>query len=1466
MKRSYPFSNTGGSQAGSPAGGGGKKPGGGPPPSAQAGSAPNTYANYGYAGVPTSAASAAGASVPTHSQAPAPPALSHEQQQAQWHQQWQQYYAQQAAAAAAAAPPPPPANHYGQQHQYQQPMQPPTSAYPSHQPAQPYQQQQQYYAPAPQHYQPPSQPGPSPYPPQHGGYAAGPPPAPMGAPHVAGPITPMGMNQTGMRIGQTTTHGHLPTLGPQQPQHHGPGPTTSAGPGSGSFHARSQPPAPPGAYTPMGSGSGFAAPMAGPQPSGGAGGPHPNAHPTGPRNAKRPRYDGPTSSAGHGAANYSSGSTFPPAHSSLPAPPTGPSGVVRPQTGPPLRGGPKGGNFNSPAGVRGGGLGPGTPSGPRGGAGGSSFATPSPRGPQGHAGRDFGGPGAGRLPSGPRGAGPSGPSHFRTASVAGSEDSRYGRDGRDRDRERDRGDRERYGRDRDRDHGDRDRGGAGRSSGGFQPRPGSGGPGMSRNGPVAMSSSYGSGTAAQSRNARQRSPVLARNQYRNSRNEIRQNQTGGRAAAGGRNPQGSQSAAFASRPGSVAGSTGGPVLTGLAALPSKVVAAPGSSTGIPTGPKGKTDQVRKGTTDMRIVGLAIGGVIAWEWSLDDGVVLLDNGPSSRSAAAKKVAPNEHAPTSDDEDDGDELAEDSEDEERDGLKHYEQDSEADSDVDEVEDGVQLAVAAGGPSSEAGAELVAAATDPATIASNGDAAALTEGKATEDAPAVTSEAVEVASAAQNGDQKADKGAAADAEDKAGAKAGPSKKVAAPVNAEIKPPSGPAAEANGDKGKGKGKQSERNVRASEQCKLRFCFGVATAPGHAAEGSQAVTSSVDVQAEGSSKDRAGEVVSENTKAEPAKRTAEGVSSEAEPMGADKADASAVDVGTEQVVANGSKDAGPVDSQADNIDTEAAQVGDSAQQPLVEAKSTWTPFARAPPNPATNRITIVYSNAQKRIHIDAEAIIALRVYREERKVEIDVDTHYAGSVGDAPSAVSQDQNGQEVKLQDWNVSKGVLLESRDEDHRNYTPVSMSQLRDAYTAASTSKMALSGDDSKVSKVEDAKSDAISKSIERLLCSFPPMHRLRTADADKVAQTTITVYLDRRYPVRQAEWLRTGDTDEFLATYEAPALSSSSQTATEEPLPNPWRNKIFIDDPDPEPTIDDYLEQWATKSYTGNARERRRFLREYFQARTLPSEDQTGEEREADGDHDEDFEPDAARALWAVGQLFGRLGQGKGERYTAPASAVARIRTASVAGPNPLTLAANTELFGPTHAASMSGLAAVALFDLLQDMAISAGWSESEVRARVGHVLVGLPQFTLFRAFDSLYKDFSESLREQEREEARAKARAERARAKAEDTSKQTPATTPAAPKAESSTSSAALSAPAVQAEDTNGSEQVTETTAEQVTQPEDGHMDEETAAEPLSVTAAVDDGEMAQADEDIDVTAQALIDDVAMQVAAEAAL
>ncbi|KAK0553546.1 hypothetical protein OC846_002467 [Tilletia horrida] len=1333
MKRSYPFN---GSQASSPSAP--KKTGtmaGGNAAGVAAGPAVNAYANYGYAGAAAAAAAASsGASAASSSshaqpvQPPQPPPLSHEQQQAQWHQQWQQYYAQQAAAAAAAsAPPPMQAPHYAPQHSYQPQAQPHPQAYQPQAPPQSY--QQPFYNPTAPSFGSPQQsmaglyPQPT-YTPATGPMQNGPGPVPH--------IPAMAMNQTGLRIGPTTHHGGPPPLGPQHHMGTPPsGPSGSNG-ANGNFHNRSQPPAPPGAYTPMGSGSGFAAPMAGPQPPMNGSGLHgqQNTHHAGQRNPKRPRYDGPNSNSG-----------IPPPHSSLPAPPTGVSNSHM-NAGPRMNGKQGGPDAFSGAGPSRGGpgsIGPGTPSGPRAAGYGGANSRP-------HGGRDQGGANMGRTPSGPRAAGPNHPGqmHSKGGIPSGPDDSRYSRDGRDRERDRGRDRDHRYaaGGRPDREHPGSDR--MGRHSGGFNPRAGNIGPDH-----PGRPGSASSGRTAQHamRGGRQRSPLHHRHLTKDFRGPKDGSQTGsarsssGRDGVGsGRAPQVPQSAVFAGRGGGGGASSGG------SGLPAKNPTAGNFTSAVPTGPKAKADTNKRGTCDMRCVGILIGDdVVAWEWTLDDGAVLLGREGDASVTSEGQQKQREQQDLSDSEDGSDSERGSDIDADDDAQSNQGQEIEDSDDDDEAQ--VEKTMAGANEASRDDS----ASVKNESIAGDKPAkdAEAAEGPGAE---GVTTGQEEIPNGSPDKVQSADPKPSADGPAAAGGTKVVEKKKSEPKEAAKVPPKGPA---------------KKSVTSAKQdaCRLRLHFAIAT-PSAKQEGSKTGSAAVTAApaAESEPKQDAKEVT---TNPEDITQTGTDVATKSDaPQAAESEDVAPVNASDSQ--ANGQIDetvepaqeaseaqttekatehdeGNPATAEVDKMETDEV-VKDEPEQTLM----SWSPLSKEPPQPAGNRLSIAY--ADNRVQIDADVIQALRIFREERRVEIDVDVTSAAHASTAQPKADTRASDKTAVQQDWIVSKGMLLETRRGDARsNYTAVSVDQLKAAYTPAPTvtdgpaeNDAAAEGQSGAVSA--PAKPEATpGNAPETNLRTLPPLFRLRESSESGQTVIRVTVHLDPQYPVRQAEWLRTGDIEEHLNTYEIGEQS------------NPWRSKIVVMDPDPEPTIDDMLESWATKSFLMNGRDRRRFVRGYF---FLPPAADSGA-----GD-DQDIAADSIDehygvTVWSLGQLFGRLGQGKNERYTVPVTPAAKLRTGSTSGPNPLTMVATEQIFGSGHAQSMAGLSAVALFELTRELAQAVGWSDFQLRAKLGQILLGLPQHTLFRAMDSLFKDFVDFSRESYQKFDESLESGERARTKRE---------------------------------------------------------------------------------------------------------
>lgn len=194
---------------------------------------------------------------------------------------------------------------------------------------------------------------------------------------------------------------------------------------------------------------------------------------------------------------------------------------------------------------------------------------------------------------------------------------------------------------------------------------------------------------------------------------------------------------------------------------------------------------------------------------------------------------------------------------------------------------------------------------------------------------------------------------------------------------------------------------------------------------------------------------------------------------------------------------------------------------------------------------------------------------------------------------------------------------------------------------------------------------------------PPLYRLLPLHggpaseldhaASRATELRITAYLDKVSPLVEAAWVKTGDLDAFLGP-RAPD--------------HVWVDKVTVVDPDPPPTMDTVLSDWAGESYLGSARDRRRFVAEAFET---------------------------PRGLV---EILARIV--RGDKGSAVPEGSLREPLASA-----LRACANSS--NHNHAS----LAVLAIFDLIP------GENASQTRTKVGEILMGFPRHLIFKTLDNL---------------------------------------------------------------------------------------------------------------------------------------
>lgn len=417
---------------------------------------------------------------------------------------------------------------------------------------------------------------------------------------------------------------------------------------------------------------------------------------------------------------------------------------------------------------------------------------------------------------------------------------------------------------------------------------------------------------------------------------------------------------------------------------------------------------------------------------------------------------------------------------------------------------------------------------------------------------------------------------------------------------------------------------------------------------------------------------------------------------------------------------------------TEETEVAEAAAETITEgAAPAWSPYSVSPPQGSPNRLSLSYAGTRSRIIIDAEVVKAVRVFRAQARIEIDVAVTTVGE-GIVPSKETE---------KEWLAWQGVMVERRETETDHFAVVPKTDLEAAWQQGEEAQdgdtqMKADGGDADEDKAMTAvkvEGDAevpASASKASLADSesttMPPLFRI----AAETEMTTVVVSLDKSSQQHaEAKWLKTGDVEEWLAALPgfsgaASADSGSAMhpsTSSAMMLASPWHGKISVADPDPPPTMQDVFADWSSKSFMGSGKDRRRFIREYL-----------------------------ATSRGQV-EILCRLV--RGER----ASAVSLKEFATLPGsskakrdkPNPLGEAAKKTAFA-SHQTHLS-LAVLALYGLAEDFAQKSGtkaeeesgstsaapepWSK-DFDENINDILISMPQNLVFRALDGMVSCFA----------------------------------------------------------------------------------------------------------------------------------
>ncbi|PWN34235.1 uncharacterized protein FA14DRAFT_180862 [Meira miltonrushii] len=294
--------------------------------------------------------------------------------------------------------------------------------------------------------------------------------------------------------------------------------------------------------------------------------------------------------------------------------------------------------------------------------------------------------------------------------------------------------------------------------------------------------------------------------------------------------------------------------------------------------------------------------------------------------------------------------------------------------------------------------------------------------------------------------------------------------------------------------------------------------------------------------------------------------------------------------------------------------------------KADWTPFSRTPPQLSSNRITLSYASAKRRLTIDSNVIKLIEINRAQGTVRIVVDI--TTSEDSNKTNENQQTDGDKPKAEEWVIAKGVSLEARNDDQGPYFHVSRRELEacwrdrrgssgeeeegkqvdetladeDKEKAGDEEESSVKAEESAKKEEEGEKDGAKEKPSQSVLTDFeslPPLFRLLGShdgpkdEADEATiqnirsagEMTILVTLSDS-TAKEAKWIRTGNLSEWLSIL--PGMQSSIST---EPMSS-WIGKMYVVDPDPPPTLTDVYDEWVKKSFIATALQRRSFLQDY----------------------------------------------------------------------------------------------------------------------------------------------------------------------------------------------------------------------------------------------------------------------------------
>jgi len=368
----------------------------------------------------------------------------------------------------------------------------------------------------------------------------------------------------------------------------------------------------------------------------------------------------------------------------------------------------------------------------------------------------------------------------------------------------------------------------------------------------------------------------------------------------------------------------------------------------------------------------------------------------------------------------------------------------------------------------------------------------------------------------------------------------------------------------------------------------------------------------------------------------------------------------------------------------------------MAPAENTGPATLENLPEPSEDRVSISYGRNTRRLVLGAEIIEEVRISRADGRVELKV------KLSRADLGTKEDQ---------VRVCKGFAIETLASEDGDFEEVDRDALSQAWPAVD--------DDATDGEEGPSVADELLPPLHRLLQPATKVEQAQKAEGesesaeDKEAKAgqepftsgtlTIVAHLDKKFPLTEAKWVRSGKPDEWIESISGPAAISGNATPKGQPAVtrSAWIGKIKVIDPEappPPPTFGLVLENWlsAANARLGFDEARYRFISTHFK------------------DINNMFE------------VLLRLIRGvNAYHYAANASPAFMVAVEAAA---------------PAHPEQQTpiSLATFQLFKLGIDAAKEAGMPQEAVEKKVGEVIRMLPFFQICKSLDAIFADYKKA--------------------------------------------------------------------------------------------------------------------------------